>query len=152
MGMVKGSRTPSRPSIQLICFLFISHQSNQQIPRYSYLKIWPLKDPGQGHGWDQRSRSHSWPGVQLMHFLFVSWQSDQPFLKIWPIVFDLENTSSMFKKNSAKKKFPTEFPHLALARGPRSPALEERTWETTGATEECSGSPHTECSMCIDSF
>ena len=83
------ARWYSQPSILLICFLFISHQSHQQFLRYSYFEIWPWNIQGQGHVWGQRSRSHIIPSIQLMHFLFISHQSDQTFLRygqnsVWP--------------------------------------------------------------------
>ena len=68
-------------SIQLICFLFISHQSDQQFLRYSYFEMWPWNIRGQGHEWGQRSRSHIIPSIQLMLLLFVSHKSDQLFLR-----------------------------------------------------------------------
>ena len=83
------ARSYSQPSIPLIRFLFISHQSDQQFLRYSYFEIWPCNIQGQGHEWGQRSRSHIIPSIQPMPFLFVSYQLDQPFLRygqnsIWP--------------------------------------------------------------------
>ena len=83
------ARSHSGPSILLICFLFISHQSDQQFLRYTYFKIWLWNIQGQGHEWGQRSRSHIIHTIQLMHFLFISYESDQPFLRcghnsVWP--------------------------------------------------------------------
>ena len=75
------SRSYSQPSILLICFLFISHQSDQQFLRYSYFEIRPWNIQGQSHEWGQRTRSHIIPSIQPMHYLFVSHQSDQPFLR-----------------------------------------------------------------------
>ena len=77
----------SQPSILLICFLFISHQSDQQFLRHIYFEIWPWNI--EGHEWGQRSRSHSVPSIQPMQFLFVSHQLGQPFLRygqnsVWP--------------------------------------------------------------------
>ena len=109
-GHVCGQRTRSysRPSILLICFFFISHQSDQQFLRYSYFVIWPWNIQSQGHEWGQRSRSHIIPSIQPMHFLFVSHQSDQPFLRygknsVWP----WKNTSKILKENLVKTQFPT---------------------------------------------
>ena len=68
------SRSHSRPSILLIRFLFISHQSDQQFLRYSYFEIWPWNIHGPGHEWGQRS--HIIPSIQPMYFLFVSHQLD----------------------------------------------------------------------------
>ena len=100
-----GQRAKSyiQPSILLIRFLFISHQSDQQFLRCSYFEIWPWNIQGQGHEWGQRSRSHIIPSIQPMHFLFVSHQSDQPFLRygqktIWP----WKITSKIFKGKFAK--------------------------------------------------
>ena len=39
------------PEIRLFHTLTLKHQSDQQFLRYSYLKIWPWKIQGQGHGW-----------------------------------------------------------------------------------------------------
>ena len=69
------------PSILLIRFLFISHQSEQQFLRYSYFEIWPWNIQDQGHGLGKRSRSHIITDIKQMHFPFVSHQSDQPFLR-----------------------------------------------------------------------
>ena len=98
----KGKVTES--SILQTHFFFISHQSDQQILRCSYLKIWPWNIQGQGHEWNQWLRSHSIPSIQPMHFSFVSHQSDQPFLRygqksVWP----WRNTSEIFKKIHQKK-------------------------------------------------
>ena len=78
------ARSYSRPSIILTHFLFISHQSDQQLLRYSYFEIWTWNIQGQGHEWGQRSRWHIIPSIQPMHFLFVSHQKDQPIPEIWP--------------------------------------------------------------------
>ena len=43
-------RSHNQPITQLICFLFVSHQSDQQFLRYSYFKSLPWKNP----------RSRSW--------------------------------------------------------------------------------------------
>ena len=72
-------RSHSWPSIQLICFLFVSHQSNQQFLTWSYSKIWPWKIHGHGHGWGQSARSQSWSSIQPMHFLFCF--TEQPLLR-----------------------------------------------------------------------
>ena len=85
MGVVKG-QCHSQSSIPLIRFLFIPHQSDQQILRYSYFKIWSWNTQGQDHEWCQRSRSHIIPSIQPMHFLFVSHQSDQPFLRSYSVL------------------------------------------------------------------
>ena len=77
-GCGQRARSYNQPSILLICFLFISHQSIQQFLRYSYFEIWPWNIQGQGHEWGQRSRSHIIPSIQLMHFLFVSHQLPKP--------------------------------------------------------------------------
>ena len=113
-GCGQRARSYSRPSIQSIRFLFISHQSDQQFLRYSYFEIWPWNIQCQGHELGQRSRSHIIPSIQPMHFLFVSYQSDQLFLRygqngVWP----WKNTSEIFNANLQKQQFPTELPqHL----------------------------------------
>ena len=83
------ARLYSQPIILLIHFLFISHQSNQQLLRYSYFEIWPWNIESQGHAWGQSTRSHIISSIQLMLFLFISHQSDQSFLRYgqnsaWP--------------------------------------------------------------------
>ena len=57
-GCGQRAKSYSQPSILLIRFPFISHQSDQQFLRYSYFNIWPWNIQGQGHEWGQRSRSH----------------------------------------------------------------------------------------------
>ena len=69
------------PSILFIHFLSISHQSDQQFLRYSYLDIWPWNIQSQGHEWRHMSMTHIIPSIQLMLFIFVPHQSDQPFLR-----------------------------------------------------------------------
>ena len=92
------------PSIQLICFLFVSNQSDQKFLTWSYFKIWPWKIQGQGHGWGQRSRSHSWPSMP-----FFCLKSIAPtILEIWPIECLTLKKYIRLKKN-VKKMFPTEF-------------------------------------------
>ena len=54
-GCGQRARSYSWPSILLIRFLFISHQSDQQFLRYSYFEIWPWNIQGQHHEWGQRS-------------------------------------------------------------------------------------------------
>ena len=108
-GCGQRARSYNRPSIILMHFLFISHQSDQQFLRESYFKIWPWNIQGQGYEWGQRSRSHIVPSIQPMHFLFTSHESDKPFLRygqnsVWP----WKNTSEMFKENLPKQQFPTE--------------------------------------------
>ena len=68
-GYSQRARSHSRISIQMICSIFISYQSDQQFQIKSYLKIWLWKI--QGHGQAQSSRSHSLRSIQLMHFLFA---------------------------------------------------------------------------------
>ena len=102
-GCGQRERSYSRPSILLICFLFISHQLDQQFLRYSYFEIWPWNIQGQGHEWGQRSSSNIIPCIQPMLFLFVSHQLDQPFLRygqysVWP----WKNTSKIFWENLLK--------------------------------------------------
>ena len=50
-GCGQRAKSYSQPSILLICFPFISHQSDQQFLRYSYFEIWPWNTQGQGHEW-----------------------------------------------------------------------------------------------------
>ena len=81
-------------SILLTCFLFMSHQSDQQFQRYSYSEIWPWNNQGQGREWGRRSRSHIIPSIQPMHFLFASHQWDRQFLRYGPnSVWPWKNTS-----------------------------------------------------------
>ena len=75
------AKSYNQPSILLICFIFISHQSDQQFLRYSYFERCPWNIQCQGHEWGQRSRLHIIPSIQPMQFLFISHQSDQPFLR-----------------------------------------------------------------------
>ena len=87
-GLGYGQRARSYSQLS-ICFLFTSHQSDQQFLRYSYFKILPWNIQGQGHKWGQRSMSHIIPSIQPTHFLFISHQLDQPFLRygqnsFWP--------------------------------------------------------------------
>ena len=98
-GCGQRARSYIQPSIQLICFLFISNQSDPQFLRYCYMyfEIWPWNIQGQGHEWGQRSRSHIIPSIQPMHFLFISHQSDQPFLSYGQnSVRPWKNTSKIF--------------------------------------------------------
>ena len=93
----------SQPSILLICFISISHQSGQQFLRNSYFEICPWNIQGQGHEWGQRSRSYIIPSIQPMQFLFVTHQLDQLFLRygqnsVWP----WKNISNFFKENLPK--------------------------------------------------
>ena len=81
-GYGQTTKACSLSGIQLICFLFISHQWNQQFLRCSYLKQILI----QGHGWGQISRPHSWLSIQP---------------KIWPIEC-LKNTSENFKKSQKR--------------------------------------------------
>ena len=106
------SRSRSRsyiwPSILLICLLFISHQWDKQILRYSYFEIWRWNIQVQGHGGDQRSSIIL--SIQPMHFLFISHESDQPFWRygqnsVWP----WKNASKFFKENLPKLKFQQNF-------------------------------------------
>ena len=83
-GCGQRSKSYSQSSILLICFRFISHQSDQQFRRYSYFEIWPWDIQGQGHEWDQMSRSHIIPSVQLMHFLFRFTSIGPTIPEIWP--------------------------------------------------------------------
>ena len=97
------ARSFSQPSILLIRFLFISHQSDQQFLRYGYFEIWPWNIQGQDHEWGQRSRSHITPSIQPMHFRFVSHQSDQIFLRYGQnSVCTWKNTSEILKENLPK--------------------------------------------------
>ena len=109
-GCDQRAKSYCQPSILLIYFLFISHQSDQQSLGYSYFEIWPWNIQGQGHESGQRSRSHIIPSIQLMHSLFVSHQS---FLTnhSWDmakIVFDPEKTHPNFKRKFAKITVSTE--------------------------------------------
>ena len=99
-GCGQRARSYSWPSILLISFLFISHQSDQKFLSYSYFEIWPWNIQGQGHEWGQRARSHSIPSIQPMHFLFVSYQSDQPFLRYGQN--NVEKTRHKFRKKNCQ--------------------------------------------------
>ena len=102
-GCGQRAKSYSHPSILLIRFLSISHQSDQQFLRHSYFEIWPWNIQGQGHEWDQRSRSHIVPSIQPMHFLFVSHQPDQPFLRYGQnSVSHWKNASKILKRKFAK--------------------------------------------------
>ena len=48
-GCGQRAKSYSQPSILFIGFLFFSHQSDQQLLRYSYFEIWPLNIQGQRH-------------------------------------------------------------------------------------------------------
>ena len=109
-GFGQNARSYSRPSIILLGFLFISHISDQQFLRYSYVKIWPWNIQGQGHERGQRSRSHITPSIQPMHFLFISHQLDQPFLRfgqnsVWP----WKNTFKILKEYLLNNSFQQNF-------------------------------------------
>ena len=83
-GCGQRARSYSRPSILLIRFLFISHQSDQTNNSWdtAILKFdLETYDQDQGHEWGQRLRSHILPSIQPMHLIFVSHQWDQPFLR-----------------------------------------------------------------------
>ena len=95
-GCGQRAKSYSQPSILLICFHFISHQSDQQFLRYSYFEIWPWNIQGQGHEWGQRSRSHLILSIQPMYSLFISRQLDQPFLRYGENSVDLEKTHPKF--------------------------------------------------------
>ena len=79
-GCGQRAKSYSPRSIISMCFLFISHQSDQQFLRYSYFEIWPWNIQGQGHEWGQRSKWYIIPSNKPMHFLFISHWSDQQFL------------------------------------------------------------------------
>ena len=66
MGVVKRTRPCSRSSIFLICFRFVSLQSNNNAWDTAILKFDLDKIQGQGHGCCQRSRPHSSTSIQQM--------------------------------------------------------------------------------------
>ena len=102
----------SQPSILLIHFLFISHQSNQQFLKYRYFEIWPWHIKGQCHGWGQRSRSHIIHSIQPMHFIFVSHQFNRTnhSWDMAKMVFDLEKLLPKFLQKICQnnRTFSTE--------------------------------------------
>ena len=110
------ARSYNRPSISLIRFLFISHQSDQQFLRYGCLEIW-----------------HSIPDIQQMHFLFISHQSDQPLLgysakSVWP----WKTYIRMLKENSLHKVFNSISPKsdqvISMIRGINIPSFIVIRW------------------------
>ena len=109
-GCDQRAKSYNQPSILLTRFLFISHQSDQQFPRYSYFEIWPWNIQGQGHEWGKKSRSYIVPSIQPMHFLFVSHQSNNHSWDMAKIVFDLEEThpkilNKVCQNNNFRQKF-----------------------------------------------
>ena len=82
-GCGQRAKSYSQPSILLIRFPFISHQSDQQFLRYKYFDIWPWNIQGQGHEGAQRSSTHIIPSIQTMHFLFCFTSMGPTIPEIW---------------------------------------------------------------------
>ena len=109
-GCDQRAKSYNQHSILLTRFLFISHQSDQQFPRYSYFEIWPWNIQGQGHEWGKKAKviyCTQYP-TDALPFRFTS--IGQPFLRygqnsFWP----WRNTSEIFKQSLPKQQFSTEF-------------------------------------------
>ena len=111
-GCGERAKSYNHPSIILIHFPFISHQSNQQFLRYIFFWNATFKHPMSR--WWVRSKwmSHIIPSIQPMHFLFISHQSDQTFMRYGQnSVWTWKNTSEFLPKmkisqnNSFKQNF-----------------------------------------------
>ena len=109
-GCGQRAKSYNHPCILLICFLFISHQSDQQFLKYSYFKIWPWNIQGQGHEWGQRSKSHIIPSIQPMHFFSFHINRTNHSWEMAKIVFDLEKTHPrILNKICQNNSFPQNF-------------------------------------------
>ena len=109
-GCGQKARSYSRPSILLIHFLFISHQSEKQFLRYSYFAMWPLKSKvkvmrevkGQGHILYPVSKRYT-------SFSFHINRKKQPW-DMAKLAFDHEKTHPKFSKEYLPKlNISTEF-------------------------------------------
>ena len=92
--------------IMVICFFFVSHQSDQQFLRHSYLEIWLWKIQRQGHGSGQ-GQGHLVHPVSntCTSFLFHVNRTRLTIPEIWLIeCLTLKNTSEILGKKNYKKK------------------------------------------------
>ena len=115
-GQGQRERSYIQPSILLICFLFVSHQSDQQFRRYSNFKIWPWKIQGQGHEWLIKFNSLS--GNRRQRGPYSPYKLCNHSLYIGIIIFPhIDNTQSTDIKKETQKKWGHPLRWLVIGDG-----------------------------------